>query len=243
MKKGTARQEAIACVLPHAGYLYSGMVAGAALSRIVVKDEVILLGPNHTGQGEQFSIMTEGVWETPLGEVPVAAELARRIAASSRYLADDTAAHEEEHSLEVELPFLQFCNPGVSIVPITVAPGELSILRDIGRGIAESVKALGKEGAVLLAASSDMTHYEPEAEARKKDKEAIEAILALDEEKLIRVVNKHSISMCGYIPVAIMLSAAKLLGARKGTLAEYRTSGDVTGDRESVVGYAGIVID
>lgn len=240
--KKAAREDVVACVLPHAGYMYSGMVAGQTLSRLNVKDEVILLGPNHTGRGEPFSIMTRGAWETPLGDVAVAEELAGRIAGNSQYLTTDTAAHVFEHSLEVELPLLQYLHPRFSIVPVTVQQGALKVLREIGKAIATAIKEARKEASVLIIASSDMTHYEPQAEAEKKDKEAIAAILTLDEERLINTVEKRAITMCGYIPVAIMLSAAKLLGATKGKLVTYQTSGDVTGDHTSVVGYAGILI-
>ncbi|MFC1658342.1 AmmeMemoRadiSam system protein B [Candidatus Omnitrophota bacterium] len=240
-KKATA-SDAIACVLPHAGYVYSGSVAGKTVSRLRVKDNVILLGPNHTGYGAPFSIMTEGYWQTPLGKVEINSGLAKAILNNSSYLTDEMKAHVYEHSLEVELPFLQYYNPSLRIVPIVAAEDSPEVYRAIGKAIAEQLKEARLEDASLIIASSDMTHYEPRAKAEKKDKEAIGAILELNEDKLIEKIKGLGISMCGYVPVAIMLAAAKLLGAKTASLIGYQTSGDVTGDQSSVVGYAGIIV-
>ncbi|MBM3254983.1 MAG: AmmeMemoRadiSam system protein B [Candidatus Omnitrophica bacterium] len=234
--------DAIACMLPHAGYIYSGAVAGQTVSCINIKDRVILLGPNHTGLGGPFSIMTGGVWKTPLGGIEIDSGLAKAILNGCRYLDDDELAHLHEHSLEVELPFLQYFKTDFKIVPIAFSSGDISTLKDIGRDIAETIKSKGLNDSVLLLASSDMTHYEPESQARKKDNAAIEAILELNEDRLMKNISRLDISMCGYAPAITMLSAAKALGATKAELVKYQTSGDVTGDKNSVVGYAGIII-
>ncbi|PIP18884.1 MAG: AmmeMemoRadiSam system protein B [Candidatus Omnitrophica bacterium CG08_land_8_20_14_0_20_41_16] len=235
--------EAIGCVLPHAGYIYSGKVAAVTLAQIDIPDRIILLGPNHTGNGAAYSIMTDGLWETPLGQVGIDRELAQLILRSSNHLEDDSLVHLEEHSLEVELPMLQYFKANFQIVPIAFMSEELDILKQIGSDIGSVIRVSDYKGKVLLLASSDMTHYEPEEEARVKDNKAIEAILELDEDKLMRQIKNFNISMCGYAPVVVMLSAAKMLGAKSGRLAMYQTSGDITGDKTSVVGYAGVIIN
>ncbi|HIE17048.1 MAG TPA: AmmeMemoRadiSam system protein B [Dehalococcoidia bacterium] len=232
--------EAVGLVSPHAGYVYSGAVAAAVISRIKFQDTFVILGPNHTGRGKAFSIMTRGKWRTPLGEVGIDAELARRILAVSSYLEEDAAAHQYEHSLEVQVPFLQFFKPDVRIVPIVLSHADGTVYRKIGTELAAAIREL-KRGAIILA-SSDMTHYEPHESARNKDSKAIEAILDLDEDELLRRVKEFHISMCGYAPVVSLLSAAKELGAVGAELVKYQTSGDTSGDYSSVVGYAGIII-
>lgn len=240
--KKADKLDIIACMLPHAGYIYSGAVAGETLSHINIKDRIILLGPNHTGYGARFSIMTAGTWQTPLGEVNIDSQLAQKILGHSKYLEDDALAHMYEHSLEVELPFLQYFKNDFEIVPIVVLSDCIDMLKEIGKEIAASIKECDPEYQTMLIASSDMTHYEPKAQAQQKDKEAIQAILELNEDKLMERRERLNISMCGYAPVIVMLSAAKLLGAKKSKLIKYQTSGDVTGENDSVVGYAGIVI-
>ena len=234
--------DAIACMLPHAGYIYSGAVAAQTVQRINIKEKVILLGPNHTGYGAQFSIMTEGIWQTPLGEVKIDTLLAKEILQHSQYLEDDTGAHLQEHSLEVELPLLQYFRPDFKIVPIVVIADEISILKEIGKGIAFAIKESNLADSTMIVASSDLTHYEPQAQAIKKDQEAINAILDLNEDRLMEKVQQLRLSMCGFAPVVVMLVAAKLLGAKTAKLVNYQTSGDITGDKSSVVGYAGIII-
>jgi hypothetical protein len=226
--------------MPHAGYMYSGRVAGETASRVNIKDKIILLGPNHTGLGAPFSIMTSGRWQTPLGEIKIDADLADKILRRSKYLKADDLAHAHEHSLEVELPFLQYFKDNFEFVPIVILSDELNILKELGREIASAVSDI--KDSTLIIASSDMTHYESQVEAEKKDKEAIQAILELNEDKLMERVRKLNISMCGYAPTIAALSAAKALGATKAILVRYQTSGDVTGDTDSVVGYAGIII-
>ncbi len=240
--KKADKLNAIACMLPHAGYMYSGGVAAETVSCVNIKDKIILLGPNHTGYGVPFSIMTKGLWRTPLGEVKINSSLASHILKNSKYLEDDCLAHLYEHSLEVELPILQYFKTDFEIVPITVLANEISALKEIGKDIANTIKELNIKDSVLIIASSDMTHYEAQAQAQKKDREAIKAILELNEDKLMQKIQELDISMCGYAPAVIMLSAAKALGAKTAKLIKYQTSGDVTGDLTQVVGYAGIVV-
>jgi len=236
----SAKEEVIGLVSPHAGYIYSGPVAGRVISRIKFKDTFIIIGPNHTGRGEPLSIMTEGTWKTPLGEVEIDSELAEQILTTSSHLAEDYQAHQYEHSIEVQIPFLQYFKSDIKLVPIMLAYSTGTIYKEIGREIARAIKELNRE--VVIIASSDMTHYEPQETAQRKDNQAIEAMLDLNEDELLRRVDKLNISMCGYAPVASLISAAKQLGATGAELVRYQTSGDTTGDYSSVVGYAGIII-
>ena len=235
-----AKEEVIGAVSPHAGYMYSGPVAGAVMSRIRLKDTVIIIGPNHSGRGKPLSIMTEGTWSTPLGKVKIDSELARKILATSDYLQKDSAAHQIEHSLEVQVPFLQYFKSDIKIVPIVLSFATGSIYKQIGKEIARAIKDLNRE--VVIIASSDMTHYEPQESAEKKDNQAIAAILELNEDKLLARIEELDITMCGYAPTVSLISAAKELGAKEAELVRYQTSGDTTGDFSSVVGYAGIII-
>jgi MEMO1 family protein len=232
--------EAIGLVSPHAGYIYSGMVAGAVMSRIKLNDTVVILGPNHTGRGKGFSIMTKGSWITPLGDTEIDTELGKKILKSSSYLEEDYVAHQFEHSLEVQLPFLQYFRPDVKIVPVVLSHARGNVYKKIGKELAGAIKESKKK--VTILASSDMTHYESQESARNKDSKAIEAILNLDEDELLRRVAELDISMCGYAPAVSLISAAREMGAKKAELVKYQTSGDVTGDYSSVVGYAGILI-
>ncbi len=236
------KQDVLACVMPHAGYIYSGTVAGAVVSRINIPDKVVLLGPNHTGRGTPFSLMSGGSWKTPLGEVVIDKILAEEILASSQYLQEDSLAHLYEHSLEVELPFLQYVRKNFQIVPICLASGQSKALKSVGLSVAAAIEKLKLQGSVLIIASSDMTHYEPQQMANQKDKLAIEAILELNPDKLLETIAEFDISMCGFAPVAAMLFCARALGAKKTELIKYQTSGDITGDLSSVVGYAGVII-
>lgn len=240
--KQAVGSDVIACMLPHAGYAYSGSVAAQTISRINIKSKIILLGPNHTGYGARYSIMAEGSWQTPLGEIKIDAALAGQILKHSKHLQSDDEAHMFEHSLEVELPFLQYFKNDFEIVPITLLSDDFETLKEIGEGIASTIKEGDINNSTMIIASSDMTHYEPQGQAEKKDKAAIEAILELNAGKLMKRVQQLNISMCGYAPVITMISAAKILGAKTAKLIKYQTSGDVTGDKSSVVGYAGIII-
>ncbi|MCJ7514649.1 MAG: AmmeMemoRadiSam system protein B [Dehalococcoidia bacterium] len=232
--------EAIGLISPHAGYIYSGMVAGAVISKIKLNDTVVILGPNHTGRGKGFSIVTKGSWITPLGDTEIDTELGKQILTSSSYLEEDYVAHQFEHSLEVQVPFLQYFRPDVRIVPIVIAHARGNVYKKIGKEIAAAIKESNKK--VTILASSDMTHYESQESVRKKDSKAIEAILNLDEDELLKRVADFDISMCGYAPVVSLISAAKEMGAKKAELVKYQTSGDASGDYSSVVGYAGILL-
>lgn len=236
----TAKKEAaIGLLMPHAGYPYSGAVAGATISRVKLKDTFIIMGPSHTGVGQPFSIMTEGVWQTPLGEVEIDQALGKKLLAASDYLRDDETAHIYEHAVEVQIPFLQYLKPDIKIVPIILAYAAAEVYKEIGRDIAGAIKE--SKGKVVIIASGDMTHYEPQEIAEEKDKQAIEAMLKLDEDELTQRYEELDISMCAYGPAVCLISAAKELGATGAELVRYQTSGDTTGDYSSVVGYAGII--
>ncbi len=234
------KEDVIGIVSPHAGYIYSGRVAGETFSKVNLPHTAIILGPNHTGSGKAFSIVCEGRWQTPLGEVKIDNQLARLILEKSENISEDLAAHIYEHSLEVQLPFLQYLKDEISIVPIVLSCADATIYREIGCAIASAMRELKKKAIII--ASSDMTHYESQDTAVSKDKQAIEAIVELDEEKLIARIDELDISMCGSAPVSVLICAAKQLGAKEGILVKYQTSGEVTGDYSSVVGYAGMLI-
>jgi AmmeMemoRadiSam system protein B/AmmeMemoRadiSam system protein A len=235
-----AKEEVIGLVSPHAGYVYSGPVAGAVLSKVKFKDTFVIMGPNHTGMGRPLSIMTQGSWETPLGEVEIDSELGKQILATSSHLEEDHVAHQYEHSIEVQLPFLQYFKPDIRIVPIMLAYASGDIYKEIGKELAKAIRGSNR-GAVIMA-SSDMTHYEPQKTAQEKDTQAIEAMLDLNEDELLRRVDELNISMCGYAPTVSLIAAAKELGATGAELVRYQTSGDTTGDYSAVVGYAGVII-
>jgi hypothetical protein len=234
------KTSAIACMVPHAGYMYSGQVAGAVFSRLEIPASCIVLGPNHTGRGHPLAIMKKGAWRTPLGEIPIDSDLAETLTREFPALSEDSAAHRSEHSIEVELPFLQVCRPCVKFVPITIGTGQLILLEQLGEAIAGVLKH--SRESVLIVASSDMNHYEDDATTRVKDRKAIEKILALDAPGLYQTVMNESISMCGFGPAVAMLTAARRLGAQKAELAHYATSADVSGDHNVTVGYAGIIV-
>jgi len=234
------KEDIIGLVSPHAGYVYSGPVAGAAISRVKFKDTFIIMGPNHTGMGKPFSIMSQGAWKTPLGKVEVDSELGEKLLATSSHLEEDHVAHQYEHSIEVQLPFLQYFKPDIKLVPIVLGYTRGATYKEIGEEIARAIKELNKE--VVIIASSDMTHYEPQESAQRKDNKAIEAILDLNEDELLKRVDELNISMCGYAPTVSLISAAKALGATGAELVRYQTSGDTTGDYTAVVGYAGIIL-
>jgi len=240
--KRAQKNDVIGCVLPHAGYVYSGKVAVATISRVNIKDTVVLLGPNHTGLGADFSIMPQGTWQTPLGNVEINSQLADLFLSKSGYLEADALAHLDEHSLEVELPILQYFRRDFRIVPIAIKTDNLAILNEIAQSLAGVISENNLKGSVIFVASSDMTHYEPQKSAERKDALAIEAITALDEQRLGLAIKEFDISMCGFAPVAVLIKAAKILGAKTGSLIKYQTSGEASGDTSSVVGYAGITI-
>jgi len=238
--KGARRAPALGIVSPHAGFMYSGSVAGEVFSKIELTGTYIIIGPNHTGRGRPFSIMKDGSWATPIGEVDIDKELAADLLKRSRLLQSDATAHAFEHSIEVQLPFIQFFKGDFKFVPIILSNANLATYREIGNNIADSIRESGKD--ILIIASSDMTHYEEQKITMAKDQEAIKAILELDEEKLLKKINEFDITMCGYAPVVVMLVAAKKLGAKKAELVKYQTSGDASGDFSAVVGYAGMIV-
>ncbi len=244
---GVEKVTALGIVSPHAGLMYSGAVAGAVYSRLSLPETIVLLGPNHTGLGAPLSLMSEGSWETPLGSVPIDSDLARSILARSPRVQEDELAHLREHSLEVQLPFIQYLKKDVSIVPVQMLDTRLETCKALGRALAGAITereaiSAGKPGSILIVASSDMSHYEEASAAREKDLLAIERILQLDPEGLYRVVRERGITMCGYGPVTAMLAACTLLGATRAELVRYGNSGEASGDYEKVVGYAGIIV-
>ncbi|MFH1146984.1 MAG: AmmeMemoRadiSam system protein B [Pseudomonadota bacterium] len=235
------KRDALGVVSPHAGYIYSGHVAGAVFSGIRIPDTVVILGPNHRGIGSGLAMMADGIWEMPNGNVPVNAKLASLVGRHSSHITDDHRAHVYEHSLEVQLPFLQALKKSFTIVPIAVSHAGWRVCKEVGEGLASAIMEYGEK--VLVVASSDMTHYESDQSARNKDRIAIDRILALDPEGLLEEVRMHEISMCGVIPAAMMLAACKKLGATRAELVKYATSGETSGDYAHVVGYAGLYIE
>ena len=234
------RLNELGVISPHAGFVYSGSVAGDTLSSIKPKPTYILLGTNHTGFGKPFGLDAERTWETPLGELEVDKDLAKAILDNSAHIKKDSLCHDYEHSIEVQLPFLQHLNKSFTFVPIVIAHADRKIYKAIGKELADAIKETKKD--VTIIASSDMTHYEPEESAKKKDMMAIEKILSLDIDRFLDTIEKYGISMCGQAPAAVMMAASIALGAKKAVLIKYNTSGDVSGDYSTVVGYAGVVV-
>jgi len=231
---------AIGCVAPHAGYMYSGHVAGAVYARLEIPQRCVVLCPNHTGAGHPLAVMTRAAWRTPLGDVAADTELGADLLKRFPMLQEDAAAHRSEHAIEVQLPFLQARQAELRFLPIAVGTSDFDALAGLGEALAAAIAAAGDK--VLIIASSDMNHYESDAITRVKDHKAIERVLALDPRGLWDVVMSQNISMCGFGPTVAMLTAAKRLGAKTATLVKYATSGDVSGDLDQVVGYAGIVV-
>jgi len=241
VEKGPRR--IIGLVSPHAGYVYSGPVAAhsySALARDGKPDVVVILGPNHTGLGSGVSIVDRGVWRTPLGDVEIDSDLAKRIVKNSDVISVDELAHEHEHSIEVQLPFLQYVfGSDFRFVPICMMLQIRDTCISVGSAIARALKGLN---AVIIA-STDFTHYEPHDAALSKDLKVLKAIESLDPDLMLKLVDSIPVSMCGPGPVATMLYAAKELGAEKATILKYATSGDVTRDKFSVVGYGSVKVE
>ncbi len=237
---GSVKEKAIGIIAPHAGYIYSGAVAGQVYGAVTIPETIIILGPNHHGIGARAALYAEGEWLTPLGAVKINTRLAGLVRKHAPLVQDDTTAHHYEHSLEVQVPFLQFVRPDITIVPICLGFGDFSSCETLGYGIAKAIGEFGEE--VLIVASSDMTHYESAAEARAKDEEAIREILAMNPEGLLRICRGMGITMCGVIPATVMLVAALKLGAKQARVVSYATSGDVTGDNRQVVAYAAVTV-
>lgn len=238
--KDVKKERVIGVISPHAGFMYSGHVAGAVYSSIEFPDTFILIGPNHTGIGSSVSIMASGTWDIPMRSFSIDDNLGKSLLSKVPFIHDDPIAHRFEHSLEVQLPFMAYFSDTVKIVPISVMMASLKECEDIGKGIAGVIKeSLSK---VVIVASSDMSHYVTDEAARKLDGLALNKALNLDPEGLYNIVKKEKISMCGFIPVTIMLYAAKELGANEARLIKYATSGEISGDYEHVVGYAGVIV-
>ena len=233
----------IGLVSPHAGYMYSGPVAAHSYGELAKDgkpDVVIILGPNHTGMGSGVSIVDSGSWRTPLGSIEINSEIARKIVKNSEVIAVDDLAHEQEHSIEVQLPFLQYIYGNeFTFVPICMMLQMKDICVDVGNAIAKAIRDVN---AVIIA-STDFTHYEPYDKAYDKDGKVLKAIESLDPELMLKLVDSIPVSMCGPGPVAAMLYAVRQLGAAKATILKYATSGDVTGDKFSVVGYGSVKIE
>jgi AmmeMemoRadiSam system protein B len=231
----------VGIITPHAGYMFSGPIAAFSYKALIedgIPKIAVIIGPNHTGIGSGVSIMTEGEWKTPLGNVRIDLETAKTIANSSTILDIDDSAHKFEHSIEVQLPFLQyFFKDQISIVPICMMMQDLETSLEIANIIYNIVK---DKDAVIIA-STDMTHYEPQIIATKKDKEALNHIIKLDVEGFYHIIESNNMSICGYGPIAVLIHYAKLSGVSKGNIAAYHTSGDITGDTSAVVGYSSVI--
>ncbi len=240
ISREAVKEKVFGVLSPHAGLMYSGHVAGAVYSSIIFPDTFVLLGPNHTGRGPHLSLMASGEWEIPTGILTVDEDLAGAIAEEVPAMSRDVQAHEFEHSIEVQLPFIAYFSGNARIVPITVMDATLQDCKAIGEGIARAVRQ--SHSSVVIVASSDMSHYVTDEFARSVDKLALGELLNLNPEGLYTTVTRKNISMCGFIPATIMLYASKSLGAHEAKLVKYATSGEVSGDYEHVVGYAGVVV-
>lgn len=240
--KGQASIHVRACLVPHAGYVYSGHVAGAVFSRIALPKKILLLGVRHQPRGEPLAILSEGAWRTPLGDATIHTEFARQLRDECPLVREDAVAHNREHSLEVELPFLQQLDPAFSFVPIAVGTLHFDQLSQLGTCVGRVLTKPGNED-VLVVTSTDMNHYEDDETTRWKDHMAIEALLQLDAKKLYQVCREENISMCGLGPAVVMLTAMKMMGVKNAQVVRYATSGDVSEDRTAVVGYAGMIFN
>lgn len=238
---GVLGRGACALVVPHAGYLYSGSIAGRTFAQVEVPPTAVVIGPNHTGRGAKKSLWGGGAWRIPGATLPINEGLAQSLVGQAG-LVREREAHWHEHSIEVELPFLQARRPGVALVPICLGRLTLAECQELGLALAEQIQAEGGSQKVLLVASTDMSHYIPAAASAHLDRLAIERILALDPEGLFDVVVREEISMCGFIPTTVVLVAARALGASAATLVGYGNSGEHSGDFHRVVGYAGLVV-
>lgn len=236
----TAHHELLACISPHAGYVYSGGVAGRLFAHMTIPRKVVILGPNHTGAGVRVAVSPHEGWETPLGEQPVDSELAQRLVDAVPIAEFDSRAHQREHSIEVQVPFLMRRCPDLEILPVVVKHLSLEECLDLGRGFAELISE--SDEPVGIVASSDMSHYQPDEITRTLDHLAIDAAVERDPVALYETVHREGITMCGVVPATVALTTANLLGAVGSHLVAYSTSGDVNGDYSAVVGYAGVCI-
>lgn len=238
-KQHTPPIEASAVIVPHAGYIYSGELAAKTLGTVHIPETVLLIGPNHTGQGEPASLSTD-TWSTPLGNVPVNTDLAKLIACDRKVVVVNEEAHTYEHSLEVQLPFLQKLQQNLSIVPLTLGRLSYDTCEEVAELLYRSITEYGKK--TLIVASTDMSHYESRPVAEVKDKLALDAIMAMDPHTLYSTVHKNKISMCGVIAVVITLIICQKMGPKTAHLLDYMDSGRISGDTDQVVGYAGVII-
>jgi len=240
---GPSAHRAVGVIAPHAGYVYSGPTAAAVFARVALPDLIIIVAPNHTGVCRApggASLWEDGAFRTPLGDVPVDETCAARVAAATSLVAVDHEAHRAEHAIEVLLPFVQVGRPGARIVPLVLAWDTWDEARELGEALARVVREAGEP--VLLLASSDLNHYEPASVSERKDARALEAVTALDGAELLARCRRERITMCGRAPVAVVLAAARALGATRAEVVDYRHSGWVSGDNSQVVGYGGVVI-
>jgi AmmeMemoRadiSam system protein B len=240
LEQKTPKVSAKGVIAPHAGFKYSGDVAGTVYSRVEIPDTVILLGPNHTGMGERIAICSHGSWIMPFGDLEIDTNLAKAILQELPIARESEEAHRLEHSLETQLPFLQYFRKQFKFVPICLMRLSFDECQMLAHAIVRVVRSYDRP--VLIVASSDMTHYESHICASEKDHRAIEQILKMDPEGLFRTVETEGITMCGVNPATVMLAACKELGATQAELARYMTSGEVSGDMDQVVGYAGVVV-
>ncbi|HYL85590.1 MAG TPA: AmmeMemoRadiSam system protein B [Candidatus Angelobacter sp.] len=228
-----------ACLVPHAGYMYSGHVAGAVFARVALPVRIIILGVRHYPRGEPAAILSSGAWRTPLGDAPIDGKLAEELRRACPLLREDSVAHSAEHSLEVQVPFLQVLAPNFTFVPVALGTVHYESLMAVGEAVARVLKKSSED--VLLLTSSDLNHYEDDETTRVKDEKAIDRMLALDPRGLYDTCRNEEISMCGLGPAVAMLTALNALGAKRAELVKHATSADVSGDRQQVVGYAGMI--
>lgn len=240
LSKDSPKKNVLAAISPHAGYVYSGGVAAETLEQIEIPETVVLLGPSHTGKGAPIALST-ATWQMPMGDVPVNQNFAQDLISQSDLIVEDELAHKYEHSLEVQIPFLQMAQPKLSIVPICISHLSYQILNEVGLALAEVIKKNNTE-KILIVASTDMTHYEPRETAEKKDHYVLEKLINMDPAIVYQSVTENNISMCGIMPVTVALVAALELGATKTELIRYTDSGEISGDTTQVVGYAGLLI-
>jgi AmmeMemoRadiSam system protein B len=230
----------VGLVCPHAGFMYSGPVAANAYYELALDgkpDTVVILGPNHTGYGSALALMDDGAWRTPLGDVEVDTLVAHEIVRETQLVDVDESAHRFEHSVEVQLPFLQYLYGNqFKFVPVCFQLQDFASADEVGNAL---VEVLSKRNALIIA-SSDFTHYEPQASAERKDLAALEAVKAMDAKKFVSIIEEQNVTACGYGPIATLITAAKGLLATEAKLLRYKTSGDITGDKSSVVGYAAV---
>jgi MEMO1 family protein len=235
----TSKDRIYGMVCPHAGYMYSGAVAANGYYELSSSkfESAIIIGPNHYGLGSDIALMNKGSWKTPLGEINIDLELAQEIYQNCELANIDELAHSRDHCIEVQLPFLQYIREKFEIVPIILVNQGKNTCIKLGNGIYESIK---KRNLISIA-SSDLTHYEPNSQAHEKDNLLISAILSLDIEKFYSVLLSFNVTACGYGAIATVMEISKMMGATKGKLLKYATSGDVAGDDKSVVGYSSIL--